>query len=229
MVNERDDTKLTKKGTVMTSEVEQAESTLATLRQKRGQLVAHGHSLGEDAGKISYSAHTGDQAARKRLDKLNAEITLHDSELRSLNAAIAEATARLEKTRAAEAHAESREVARELIKRAAALVVQAQSLDDANSIRVEASNAIRDELMEMRALAHGLGVFVPSDEQFLALGMRADMTAGMKTPFAREVAEHLPPNQRRDHMSYVSQWRATIAKGCAALLGETEQDNTEAA
>jgi hypothetical protein len=49
----------------------------------------------------------------------------------------------------------------------------ARSLDDANVIRVEASLAIRKNLNEMRTLAEGLGVSVPSDEQFTALGARA--------------------------------------------------------
>jgi DNA repair exonuclease SbcCD ATPase subunit len=207
------------------NDIEQAEKTLAGLKQKREALVARGHSLGEAQGRISYSAHTGDKAARAKLDKLNAEAALHDSELRSLDSAIAEATARVERARQAEAQAQGRGVARELLKRAARLVELAQSLDDAAAIRVECSRVISEELQTMRQIAHGLGVFVPSEQQFLSLGERAERTTLMETPFHR-IAERLGPTERRTHMSYAVPWSEAIAKGCAALLGEEE---TEAA
>jgi hypothetical protein len=76
----------------------------------------------------------------------------------------------------------------------------------------------------MRSLAHGIGLFVPSHDQFLALGSRADHTAGMQTPFAREVAEHLPPRERRTHSSYAVSWHAAITKAVAALVGEDKQE-----
>jgi hypothetical protein len=97
---------------------------------------------------------------------------------------------------------------------------EARSQYDANTLRVEASRAIADELMEMRSLAHGVGLHIPSHDQYLAMGTRADQTAGMQTPFARDVAEHLPPAQRRTHMSYAQQWYAAITKSARAVLGE---------
>jgi hypothetical protein len=72
----------------------------------------------------------------------------------------------------------------------------------------------------MRTLAHGLGVHVPSHEQFLSMGSRADLTATMGTPFARDVGEHLPPNERRSHLSYVQPWSDAITKAACAIMGE---------
>jgi hypothetical protein len=206
------------------NDVEQATHVLNNLRQKREVLIARGHSLDAERTKLSFSAHTGDKAARQKLDKLNAEAALHDSESRSLDSAIAEGTARVEAARQASRQAQAREIARELLKRATRLVQLGQTLDDANVVRGEASRAIADELTEMRSLAHGLGVFVPSHEQFLSLGSRADMTATMQTPFAREVGEHLAPRDRRTHMSYVQPWRDAIVKGAAAVMGEGKQE-----
>jgi hypothetical protein len=198
-----------------------AEHTLVNLQQKREALVARGHRLGEERGKISFAAHASDDAkARKRLDEINRESALHDSELRSLDAAIVEAGERLKASQAIEQQAQAREVAAELLKRAARLVRHGQSLDDANAIRVEASRAIAEELTRMRSLAHGIGVHVPSHEQFLAMGSRADLTATMLTPFAREVGEHLPPNERRSHTSYVMPWSDAITKAARAIMGE---------
>jgi hypothetical protein len=76
----------------------------------------------------------------------------------------------------------------------------------------------------MRELAHGLGVFVPSSEQFLSLGSRAEMTATMGTPFAREIGEHLQPRERRSHLSYAGPWRDAVAKGCAVILDEQKTE-----
>ena len=72
----------------------------------------------------------------------------------------------------------------------------------------------------MRALAHGLGVHVPSHEQFLSMGSRADLTATMRTPWARDVGEHLAPNERRSHLSYVQPWSDAITKAARAIMGE---------
>jgi DNA repair exonuclease SbcCD ATPase subunit len=206
----------------MSNDIEQAEHVLNNLRQKREVLIARGHSLDAERTKLSFSAHTGDKAARQKLDKLNAEAALHDSELRSLDSAIAEGTARVERARQAEERAQGREIAKELLKRAARLVELAQSLDDAAAIRVECSRVISEELQTMRQIAHGLGVFLPSEQQFLSLGSRAEVTSLMEMPFHR-IVERIAPNERRSHSSYVQPWRDAIAKGCAALLGDKQE------
>ena len=208
------------------SEIEKAKHTLCNLQQKRDALVARGAELAEQRQRISYAAHTGNREARAQLDQVNRQIALQESEARSLDAAIAEAEVRVEKARQAEAQAEARRVAKRLLKLADGLVQHAQSLDDANAVRIEASKAIGEKLNEMRELAHGLGIFAPSHEQFLSLGSRADLTAHQATPFAREFGEHLAPNQRRSHMSYAASWCDAIKKSANAILGQKE---TEAA
>jgi hypothetical protein len=65
-------------------------------------------------------------------------------------------------------------------------------------------------------------VFVPSEQQFLSLGERAERTTLMEMPFHR-IAERLGPTERRTHMSYAQPWRDAIAKGCAALLGDKQE------
>jgi hypothetical protein len=95
----------------MSSDVEQAEKTLVALRSKRDALVAHGDELGEQRQHVAYGAHTGDAGARKKLDTINREAVLHDSELRSLDAAIAEAAERVKQAQAAEVQAANRQKA----------------------------------------------------------------------------------------------------------------------
>ena len=206
------------------TEVEKYEATVRDLERKREACVKRGTELADERAAVALAAHTGDKTARKRLDEINAAIASHASELASFDAAIKAAGERLREAQAAEARKHAGKTAKQLLKMANAIVQHAQSLDDANSVRVEASRAIADGLTEMRSLAQGLGVFVPSHDQFLALGSRADHTAGMQTPFAREVAEHLPPRERRTHSSYAVSWCAAITKAVAALVGEDKQE-----
>jgi hypothetical protein len=209
---------------VAMNDTERAEKILTELRGKRAAAVAHGVALGEERTRLAFGAHAlGDSKSRKRLDEINRESALHDSELRSLDAAISEAAARVERARQAEAQAQGRGVARELLKRAAHLVELAQTLDDANRIRGEVSCAIAEELTQMRQIAHGLGVFVPTEQQFLSLGERAERTTLMEMPFHR-IAERLSPNEKRNHSSYAQPWRDQIVKGCAALLGDKQEE-----
>jgi len=207
--------------------VKKAETVIADLEAKRAACVKRGAELADERAAVALAAHTGDAKARKRLDEINTAIATHASELASFDAALKAAGERLLRAQSAEAKKNASKAAKQLLTMADAIVQHAQSLDDANAIRVEASRALADELMQMRSLAQGLGMFVPSHEQLFAMGSRADQTATMQTPWAREVGEHLPPNQRRNHMSYAASWRDAIAKAAAALLDEDKQ--TEAA
>jgi hypothetical protein len=101
----------------MPNDIEQAEHVLNNLRQKRVAAGVRGHSLGEESTKLAFAAHASDDAkARKRLDEINREAVLHDSELRSLDAAIAEAAERVKTAQAAEARAADRQRAEEAYK-----------------------------------------------------------------------------------------------------------------
>jgi hypothetical protein len=205
------------------SDVEQVEKVLAELRSKRDALVARGVELGEARQQVAFSAHTGDAAARKKLDAINREAALHDSELRSLDAAIAEAGTRVEAARHAEEQAQAREVAKELLARAHAIVEHARALDDANTVRVAEGAALSEELELLRALGQRIGVHVPNHQQLLAMGSRAERTTMALTPWAREVGEAIAPNERRNHTSYAVPWRDQIVKAAGVLMGDKQE------
>src|SRR5262249_55941476 len=186
----------TKEEETMT-EVEKCEPTNRDLEAKRAACVQRGTELADERANVALAAHTGDAKAAKRLAELHTAIATHASELASFDAAIKAAGERLRAAEAAEARKHAGRSARELLKRADGLVQLAQSLDDANTVRVESSNALAEQLTQICALGANLGVFVPSHEQLFSLGSRADTTATMRTPWAREVGDHLPSNQRR--------------------------------
>ena len=98
------------------TEIAKAEHILAGLQAKREAAVARGVVLGEERTTQAFAAHADDDAkARKRLDEINREASLHDSELRSLDAAIAEATKRVAAAQATEARQGERQRAREIL------------------------------------------------------------------------------------------------------------------
>jgi hypothetical protein len=201
--------------------VADAEQTIATLERDRAVLIAARTQDDGEMQKHAYAARVlHELGAVRALSEIGERTREHDQRLREIDAALVTARSVLQEAQAAESKAAAREVAAELLKRAARLVQHAQSLDDANTIRVELSCAVREELTQMRTLAHGIGVHIPSHEQYLAMGSRAEQTAGMRTPFAREISEHLPPHERRTHASYVVPWSDAITKAARAIMGE---------
>src|SRR5205814_312151 len=101
-------------------DVSKAERVIAELRGKREAMIAHATEVANERSALAYAAHAGDDSkARGRLNEINRELAVHDSELRSLDAAIAEASKRLEAARQAEALAADRKLAAEARKIAA--------------------------------------------------------------------------------------------------------------
>jgi hypothetical protein len=195
----------------MPSDTEQAEHVLNNLRQKRDAVVAHGIELGDERGKISFAAHTGDKAARQKLDKLNAESVLHESELRSLDAALGEAAARVERARQAEAQAADRRRAEE----ARALV------DELAKVFVYTDQHLMAALKGLIAIERGVaelhqkGVAFPTDVQ-----LRSGIVAVLGTWLQQlprmwwnEIAAGLryrAPNEKKTALSYWGQLESSL-------------------
>jgi hypothetical protein len=191
----------------MPSDVEQAEHVLNNLQQKREVLVARGHSLGEERGKISFAAHAGgDAKARKQLDELNRELALHDAELRSLDCAIAEAAARVKTAQAAEARAADGQRAEELSKHVDELSQIPAYIEKHLTAALKGLIAFERGVAEL----HQLGVAFPTDIQ-LRLGMVAVLGTWLQQLpklWWNEIAAGLrfrAPNERKSALSYWAQ------------------------
>ncbi len=63
------------------------ESMAAKLETAR----RHAENLASERARVALAAHTGDEPSRKRLDEINAEISVHTSEVASVEAALSEA------------------------------------------------------------------------------------------------------------------------------------------
>jgi hypothetical protein len=196
--------------------VEKAQQVLAELNAKREELIAHGQELDEQRQAISFEAHSGNKAQRAKLDEINSECLTHDYELKSLDAAIQEATKRLAAADAAEALAADKENARALRAVVDKFVAHAIAIDDAFTAMVKEANALSKTLIEI----HSLGCSFPSYDQLNSLGARALGTAIMQTPWKRDF-DHLAPSARQSFPKLVSDWAARIESNhVAPRIGE---------
>jgi hypothetical protein len=200
------------------TDITKAEQVLADLNAKREALVARGHELAEQQQEISFKAHTGSKSERAKLDEINSHLLSHDYELRSIDAAIAQATKNLAAADQAQAHAQERENALALRAKVDEFVAHAIALDDALTAVSKEATALEETLKEI----HLLGCSFPSRAQLDALGTRALKTAIMETPFRREF-EHLAPRERQTFPALVGDWVSRIERQhITPLVGDLE-------
>jgi len=193
----------------MPSDIERAEHVLNNLRQKREVLVARGVELGEQRLQVSFAAHADNDAkARRRLDEINREDALHGSELRSLDAAIAEASVRVSRAQAAEAQKVARERAAEARKLTAELAEVFPYVDRKLAEAADGLIAIEKGFAQLRAL--GIG---PTDAQVRLNVTRALETWAHRLP--RSWHEHLRDGLKflapRERQAFSEYWRAVEA------------------
>ncbi|MGO9682670.1 MAG: hypothetical protein ACLPTZ_08795, partial [Beijerinckiaceae bacterium] len=148
------------------NDVEQAEKVVADLTVCKTVLVERGATIAENRKALALAAHTGDKAAKSKLDKINAEAVSHGFEIESLEAAIVAAGERLDAARAAEATREDRAQAKELRAAFDRFHKLAVELDKALATAVATSNAMKGELDEI----HALGSPSPTGQQWLTYG-----------------------------------------------------------
>jgi hypothetical protein len=163
--------------------------------------------LGEERTQIAFAAHASDDAkARKRLDEINREAALGDSELRSIDAAIAEATKRLSAAEQAEAQAANRQRAAEAQKLVSELAEVFPYLDKKLAEAARALIAINDGLQKL----HQTGFPFPTDAQARLAVAQIIQTWAHSLPQhfhndLRDGLRFLAPHERRTAVEY---WRA---------------------
>jgi hypothetical protein len=83
-------------------EIAQAERVVAELQRKRAAAVQRATELADERAAVSYAAKVQyDVEARQRLHDINSDLALYDSELRNIDAALAEAIRRVGQEKAA--------------------------------------------------------------------------------------------------------------------------------
>src|SRR5215472_10952618 len=96
-------------------QVRQCRETVASLVSARAALDERAASLQAERETVAYDAYTGDKAAKKRLDAINAEDSRHQAEAASIEAALRTAQGRLSEAESDERHAQEAEDARRAV------------------------------------------------------------------------------------------------------------------
>jgi hypothetical protein len=214
----------------MPSDIAQAEHVLNNLRQKREIAVGHGVALGEERTQLAFGAHAlNDKAARRRLDEINREDALHDAELRSLDAAISEASVRVNRAQAAEAHKADQKRAAELRRHVDELSELPRFIDEHLAAALEGLVAFERGVAELNQK----GIPHPSASQ-LRLGICAVIQTwaqGLPKHIHNELRDgmsFLAPHERKTAASYFAQVEPSLRSAIKQRLGDAERD-TEAA
>jgi hypothetical protein len=202
--------------------VADAERVLAELDVKRAACIQRGTDLADERASVALAAHTGDAAARKKLDALNRESAEHASELRSIDEALKAAALKLQAARQHAASEADKANARQVRKVIAELVEHGAVVDDALHDLVEAG----DRLKECFDRLLRLGVTSPRYEQLATLGNICAVSALGRSIWKR-YHQALAPNQRMTFADLTKTWAVTIERDVRARLGESAE--TEAA
>jgi hypothetical protein len=201
------------------TQVENAQSIVDRLETTRRQFVERGAELAEERRKISFLAHTGDQPARKKLDRIIADLVTNGNELASVDEAIIEANARLNVAMVHASLAADREQALDLREALFDFCDAGEKIDQAFAAISEATR----DLTAAHGRMYALGSRTPTHDQVRVFGLLALQTALMQTPWAKEFP-HLAPNQRRSFKTLVDGWHDQIAPGLAARIGEEKEE-----
>jgi hypothetical protein len=212
-------------GDMSMSDTERAEKILTELRGRREAAIGRGVALGEERTQLAFGAHAlGDAKARRRLDEINREAALHESELRSLGAAIAEAEKRRAAAERDAAQEEDRKAARRLRTVAQRMKQRGKNLDAALAIVIDELVGLKTDVDEIHRFC---GLQFPSHQQRDVFSYHALLTALKRTSFDRR----FEPISSVSHITFralTANWGVTLEKNAGARLGEVEQP-TEAA
>jgi hypothetical protein len=210
------------------TDVEKCKTTIAELECKRAACVKRGTELADEQANVALGAHTGDKAARRRLDEINAALALHGSELASLDAAL-KAAEHLAAAERAVATAADRQRAAEMRKIVDEMAEVPAFIDKHLALALRGLFAIERGIAEL----HRLGVAFPSDTQ-LRLGVVAALGTWMQQlprTWYDDLRDgrYLAPHEKKTFDSY---WKALLPSLQSAIkqrVGEAERTNTEAA
>jgi hypothetical protein len=196
-----------------------AAAVLGELELKHAKLVEAWRELVQRRQEISFDAHTGVVAKKKDLDTIISQITTHDQQVLSVEAAIAEAQARVVAARLKEEREQEKASARELKKLIGDMLEHGAVVDDCLADLVNAGNNLKecfDRLSQLR-------ISSPRFEQLEVMGHLAILTA-LNASIWKRGFETLAPNQRKNFTDVIAAWRTMLMAGVEARLGEQKEE-----
>jgi hypothetical protein len=205
-----------------------AATVLTELEAKHAALREYGRELVQRRQEVSYDAHIGDAAAKKKLEAIIGQITTHDQQVLSAEAAIVEAQARLAAAGAAETQEITRANAVEISKINDSMREHGRELGDVLHDLVEAVSQLKTCFDQFNQR----GVASPHSQQLKVNVVAAISGAlsGLPYEFATLHFRFLPAHERPHADVLFRKWHAAIEdRYVRPHLGEAEQQITESA
>jgi chromosome segregation ATPase len=191
--------------------IEEARKVLQDLEQKLADARARHDETQSEAKEIAFAAHTGDDAAKKRLDRLHGDAAKISSEVLSLEAAIIEARRRVAEALAAE----SDDVARDKAERALALLEEfgkrGAELDEALGAFLDQYEKLKSDVRQLEALGYS-----PSTYALIAKNMQSAVATKLQFTELRQA--FLAPHERRQFVDVIEGWGRSVRMRATARL-----------
>jgi chromosome segregation ATPase len=200
------------------NEVNKYQEALGRLQDKRAKLIERSSKLAEERAAISFEAHASeDERAQRRLKQIHQDIVSQESELASIDAAIATAT---EKLRFAESeHAREQDRTEALAARA-----MLHELMDNGAKLNEAMAQLVSELDRQKLLfeqLRALGVQNPQPDMIRVKSAHCVSTALMLSGIQKQIgSEFLSPAQRADFQTLYARWAEAIDRELSRRIGD---------
>src|SRR5262249_25532520 len=202
------------KTTKATNSVQSAQTIVDALEKRRAELAQSAEADSRELAEISFAAHAAnDQKAAARLETIKARVVKREVDMKSIDAAIAEARRRVTSAKDAEARAEEARVAEELLELSTMMREAGKKCDHALKLLAEASSDLR----KIVAATNQRGLGNPSAQQLQSLGSRAILGMLINSPYAKDF-QHISPAERKNFATFTEAWAVMIEKSISAKL-----------
>jgi hypothetical protein len=197
--------------------VEDARAIVGEIDARLTDAMSRATANQVERRRLAYDANTGDEGARKWLDKLSVTARATSFEVEDCQSALDEAKRRLAESERYEERARLVDNAEAARKLADLLTTRGQRIDEALTTARTEMEALKGDIDEL----HRLGVSYPRAEQFNVLGGLALMTHVTTLPLKVDRSA-LAPRERQSFGELGATWRAQVLRWAATVLGERE-------
>jgi hypothetical protein len=200
----------------MTSE--KARATLADLELKLSEASAQAVENATERQRISFDALSGDAAAQKRLDKLNAQSGVIGIAIENAKSAVEEGRRRLAEAERGEERGRLAENAEAALLIANRMAERGERLDAAFAKVAEDLGGLREDFDAI----HALGLMQPRLEHLTVNCGLAIVGKLQGLPIKKADRDFLAPNERRTFEQLTSAWHESVARWAGQFLKQEE-------
>ena len=193
--------------------VEMIEKTLVVLEHERSKFLALQAEHADKRKALAYDAHVGDAEASKLLDRLQHEAAEIEIQIGNINAARVEGQNRLLVAKAREQQERDAVKAAELRQVLARFITSGREVEQALTVLVRSSHAMRAALNELHTAGVG-----PRYEVVDALGFRA-LSTGLRQSLWGNNFRPLGSDEKRNFADLIASWSAAIEGAIAMQFG----------